>query len=74
MKVVLVMESVADILVEKMVANVKTLTVGALEDDCDITAVVSDSSAKFIEGLVMDAKSKGAIFCQVPTNVFSILN
>ena len=68
---VLVMESVADILVEKVVTTVKKLTVGAPEDDCDITAVVSDS-AKFIEGLVMDAKSKGAIFCQVPSNVFSI--
>lgn len=63
-KVVLVMESVADVLVEKVVAKMSKLTVGAPEDDCDITAVVSESSAKFIEGLVVDAKDKGAKFCQ----------
>nr|GMD27562.1 NADP-dependent glyceraldehyde-3-phosphate dehydrogenase [Ipomoea batatas] len=63
-KVVLVMESVADALVEKVKAKVAKLTVGAPEDDCDITPVVSESSANFIEGLVMDAKEKGATFCQ----------
>jgi acyl-CoA reductase-like NAD-dependent aldehyde dehydrogenase len=62
---VLVIESVADILVEKVVAKMSKLTVGAPEDDKDITAVVSESSAKFIEGLVLDAKEKGATFCQV---------
>lgn len=63
-KVVLVMESVADALVQKVVAKVNKLKVGAPEDDADITAVVSESSAKYIEGLVMDAKEKGATFCQ----------
>lgn len=63
-KVVLVMESVADELVEKVKAKVAKLTVGPPEENCDITAVVSESSANFIEGLVMDAKDKGATFCQ----------
>ncbi|KAF7806518.1 NADP-dependent glyceraldehyde-3-phosphate dehydrogenase [Senna tora] len=63
-KVVLVMESVAAALVEKVKAKVAKLTVGPPEDDCDITPVVSESSANFIEGLVMDAKLKGATFCQ----------
>lgn len=63
-KVVLVMESVADAVVEKVKAKVAKLTVGPPEDDCDITPVVSESSANFIEGLVMDAKTKGATFCQ----------
>ncbi|KAK6136428.1 hypothetical protein DH2020_029849 [Rehmannia glutinosa] len=63
-KVVLVMESVADTLVEKVKSKVAKLTVGPPEDDCDITPVVSESSANFIEGLVMDAKQKGATFCQ----------
>lgn len=63
-KVVLVMESVADALVEAVKAKVAKLTVGAPEDDCDITPVVSESSANFIEGLVMDAREKGATFCQ----------
>ncbi|KAL9377000.1 hypothetical protein Peur_031120 [Populus x canadensis] len=63
-KVVLVMESVADALVEKVKARVAKLRVGPPEDDCDITPVVTESSANFIEGLVMDAKEKGATFCQ----------
>ncbi|MBA0547831.1 hypothetical protein Golob_018972 [Gossypium lobatum] len=63
-KVVLVMESVADVLVDKVKAKIAKLTVGPPEDDCDITPVVSESSANFIEGLVKDAKEKGATFCQ----------
>ncbi|XP_065048748.1 NADP-dependent glyceraldehyde-3-phosphate dehydrogenase-like isoform X1 [Musa acuminata AAA Group] len=63
-KVVLVMESVADAVVEKVKSKMAKLSVGSPEDDCDITPVVSESSANFIEGLVMDAKEKGATFCQ----------
>ncbi|KAJ0091471.1 hypothetical protein Patl1_12573 [Pistacia atlantica] len=63
-KVVLVMESVANTLVEKVQAKVAKLSVGRPEDDCDITPVVTESSANFIEGLVMDAKEKGATCCQ----------
>lgn len=63
-KIVLVMESVAETLVEKVKAKVAKLTVGPPEENCDITPVVSESSANFIEGLVMDAKDKGATFCQ----------
>lgn len=58
------MESVADALVEKVNAKVAKLSVGRPEDDCDITPVVSESSANYIEGLVKDAKQKGAKFCQ----------
>ncbi|KAH0459136.1 hypothetical protein IEQ34_012127 [Dendrobium chrysotoxum] len=63
-KVVLVMESVADAVVDKVNAKVEKLTVGPPEEDCDVTPVVTESSANFIEGLVMDAKEKGATFCQ----------
>nr|CAD1825649.1 unnamed protein product [Ananas comosus var. bracteatus] len=63
-KVVLVMESVADALVEKVNAKLAKLKVGPPEEDCDITPVVTESSANFIEGLVTDAKEKGATFCQ----------
>ncbi|KAH9616040.1 hypothetical protein KSS87_011987 [Heliosperma pusillum] len=63
-KVVLVMDSVAETLVEKVKAKVAKLTVGPPEEDCDITPVVTESSANFIEGLVKDAKEKGATFCQ----------
>ncbi|CAI7878202.1 unnamed protein product, partial [Closterium sp. NIES-53] len=63
-KVVLVMEDVADALVERVNARLAKLKVGRPEDDADITPVVSESSANFIEGLVLDAKDKGALFCQ----------
>ncbi|XP_054817149.1 NADP-dependent glyceraldehyde-3-phosphate dehydrogenase-like [Prosopis cineraria] len=63
-KVVLVMESVVDALVEKVKAKVAKLTVEPPENNCDITPVVIESSANYIEGLVMDAKEKGATFCQ----------
>jgi len=58
------MEAVADALVEKVNAKVAKLTVGPPEDNCDITPVVSESSSNYIEGLVLDAKEKGATFCQ----------
>ena len=44
-----------------MIAKVERLTVGQPEDDADITPVVSAKSADFIEGLVDDALSKGAV-------------
>lgn len=59
------MESVADALVDKVRSEVAALTVGPPEDNCDITPpVISESSANFIEGLVMDAKDKEATLCQ----------
>ena len=57
------MESIADALVEKVKARVAKLSVGAPKDDSDITPVVTRSLANFIEGLVMDAKDKGATLC-----------
>eukprot|EP00775_Hariotina_reticulata_P003280 gene3280-3557_t len=61
-KVVLVVKEVADELVKKVSAGVAKLKVGAPEDNADITAVVSESSANFIQGLVEDAQQKGATF------------
>ncbi|KAK9785957.1 hypothetical protein WJX73_004652 [Symbiochloris irregularis] len=63
-KVVLVHESVADALVEKVKKGVDALTVGRPEDDCAITPVISESSANFIEGLVKDAEQQGATLLQ----------
>lgn len=63
-KVVLVMEFVADAFVEKVKSKKGKLTVGPPEDDYDITTVISESSVNFIEGLVLDARQKGATFCQ----------
>lgn len=63
-KVVLVHESVADALVDKVKKGVDELTVGRPEDDCAITPVISESSANFIEGLVKDAEAQGATLLQ----------
>ena len=60
-KLVLVEAAVADALVEKIAARVAKLTVGAPEDNADITALVSPASAKFVEGLATDALDKGAV-------------
>jgi glyceraldehyde-3-phosphate dehydrogenase (NADP+) len=46
----------------QVLAGVEKLTVGRPEDNCDITPVVSSSSADFITGLVEDAQAKGATF------------
>jgi glyceraldehyde-3-phosphate dehydrogenase (NADP+) len=59
------MESVAEELVKKIVEKIAKLKVGLPEDNCDITPVVSESSANFIQGLVEDAKAKHAKFHQV---------
>ncbi|EFJ18626.1 hypothetical protein SELMODRAFT_112240 [Selaginella moellendorffii] len=63
-KVVLVMESVADKLVSSVNAKVAKLKVGPPENNCDIVPVVTEASANFIEGLVTDAKAKNAKLCQ----------
>ena len=43
----------------KIVPMVQKLSVGPPEEDCDITPVISESSANFFEGLVKDAREKG---------------
>lgn len=58
-KIVLVEDSVADEVVEKVIAGVEKLSVGQPEEDCFITPVISKSSADFIEGLIKDAQEKG---------------
>jgi len=62
-KLVLVEQLVADQLIEGIVAGVKSLRVGAPDDDAFIVPVISKSSADFIEGLVKAAKGKGAKLC-----------
>lgn len=59
-KRVLVMESVADQLVESIREKVLKLTVGNPEDDADITPLIDQNAADFVEGLVNDASEKGA--------------
>ncbi|MBM7636407.1 NADP-dependent glyceraldehyde-3-phosphate dehydrogenase [Streptococcus saliviloxodontae] len=59
-KRVLVMEDVADALVEKIREKVVKLTIGNPEDNADITPLIDSSAADFVEGLINDASEKGA--------------
>ncbi|MFC3931475.1 NADP-dependent glyceraldehyde-3-phosphate dehydrogenase [Streptococcus dentapri] len=59
-KRVLVMESIADELVEKIRQKVLDLTIGMPEEDADITPLIDTKAADFVEGLVNDASEKGA--------------
>lgn len=56
-KVVLALESIADALISKVTALVAKLTVGKAAQDADICAVISESSAKWIEELFIGAHS-----------------
>lgn len=59
-KRVLIQRSVADALVEKMVPLIQKLRVGMPSDDADITPLIDDAAADFVEGLVDDAVAHGA--------------
>lgn len=59
-KRVLVMDSVADELIEKVTALVKDLTVGMPEDNADITPLIDTKSADYVQGLIKEAEEKGA--------------
>lgn len=59
-KRVLVMESVADKLVELISSQISGLSVGNPEDDADITPLIDTKAADYVEGLIKDAAEKGA--------------
>jgi len=59
-KRILVMESMADKLIEKLLPLVRAMTVGRPEDDADITTLISTEAADFVQELIDDAVQKGA--------------
>jgi glyceraldehyde-3-phosphate dehydrogenase (NADP+) len=61
LKRILVMEQVADHLVEKVKEKIKKLKVGnpLTDSDVDIVALISTKAADFVMELIEDAKSKG---------------
>ena len=60
-KRILVIDSVADKLVELLKNKIEKLKVGnPLEEDATIVPLINDKSADFVEGLIEDAKEKGA--------------
>lgn len=60
-KRILVVDSVADALADKIQALVADLTIGDPFEDAVITPVIDSKSADFIEGLVQEARDKGAV-------------
>ena len=59
-KRVLVMDSVADALVEKVTALVANITVGMPEESASVTPLIDTKSADFVQSLIDDAVEKGA--------------
>ncbi|WP_194191726.1 NADP-dependent glyceraldehyde-3-phosphate dehydrogenase [Clostridium chrysemydis] len=60
-KRVLVLESIADELVSKVKKEMEALTVGnPLKEQCTIVPLIDKKSADFVEGLIDEAKEKGA--------------
>ncbi len=60
-KRVLVMEEVHDILIEKLLNEIKNVTVGnPLDGNFDVVPLINTQSADFVMSLVDDAKEKGA--------------
>ncbi|MGK0469159.1 MAG: glyceraldehyde-3-phosphate dehydrogenase (NADP+) [Clostridium sp.] len=59
-KRVLVMNDVADTLTLALTKNIKLLKIGNPEDCCDITPLIDNSAADYIQELIDDAISKGA--------------
>lgn len=59
-KRVLVMDQVADALTQKITALVEQLTVGMPEDNADITPLIDQKSADYVQGLIDDAIKQGA--------------
>lgn len=59
-KKVLVLDRVADELVEKLKQQVAKLQVGFASQEATVVPLIDDKSADFVEGLINDAKEKGA--------------
>lgn len=60
-KRILVVDKVADKLIEKIKENMAKLTVGnPLEKDADVVPLISTKAADFVYGLIEEAKEKGA--------------
>jgi glyceraldehyde-3-phosphate dehydrogenase (NADP+) len=59
-KRVLVLNDVADKLIEELMKNIKLLRVGNPEDGCEITPLIDNCSADYIQDLIDDAIAQGA--------------
>ncbi|GCD12094.1 NADP-dependent glyceraldehyde-3-phosphate dehydrogenase [Clostridium tagluense] len=59
-KRVLVINDVADSLIYELMKNIKLLKIGNPEDDCDITPLIDNKAADYVQELIDDALGHGA--------------
>ncbi|MBZ9636552.1 NADP-dependent glyceraldehyde-3-phosphate dehydrogenase [Clostridium sp. FP1] len=59
-KRVLVINDVADSLTYELMKNIKLLKIGNPEDDCDITPLIDNKAADYVQELIDDALAHGA--------------
>jgi len=59
-KRVLVVDNIADNLICELLKNIKLLKVGNPEDDCEITPLIDNKAADYVQELINDALSHGA--------------
>lgn len=59
-KRVIVLDEIANIIVEKLKENIMRLKIGKPQEAADITPLISDEAADFVEELINDALKKGA--------------
>ena len=59
-KRVLVINDVADNLIIQLLNNIKLLKVGNPEDDCDVTPLIDNKAADYVQELIDDAITHGA--------------
>ncbi|MFT5871918.1 MAG: glyceraldehyde-3-phosphate dehydrogenase (NADP+) [Clostridium sp.] len=59
-KRVLVINDIADKLIPELIKNIKLLRVGKPEDGCEITPLIDNKSADYVQELIDDAISHGA--------------
>lgn len=59
-KRVLVLNDVADKLIRELLKNIKLLEVGNSENDCEITPLIDNKAADYVQDLIDDAISHGA--------------
>lgn len=59
-KRVLAINNISDKLAELMLEEIKKLKVGIPEEDCEVTPLINNSAADFVQELIDDALKKGA--------------
>ncbi|MBU3110851.1 NADP-dependent glyceraldehyde-3-phosphate dehydrogenase [Clostridium lacusfryxellense] len=59
-KRVLVIDDIADRLIEKLIKNIRLLKVGLPQDDCQITPLIDNKAADYVQELIDDAINLGA--------------